>query len=237
LDPIQEALARAGFERAPSTLRTAWRRDQNGRICKVGLIRQSKTRYAGEIRVRQPLGYRLRIDLDTAVGTRLFFVRESITAWAPVAWVYRLRKQVVIAQLPPALEGFHVVARDAPWAERLLQEAEAVEAAGALLHEHATATLAGSVYFGPGSLHYASPILQIHDLGPDQTLLAIDRLDTIAAAAERIESPRSAVKLSRLERLSKDHPYVAAFVILGAILFGLLLVVGLMLGLATLALG
>ena len=73
--------------------------------------------------------------------------------------------------------------------------------------------------------------------GPDQTLLAIERLETIAAAAERIESPRNAGKLSRLERLSKDRPVIAGFVILSAILSGLLLVVGLILGLATLAFG
>jgi len=47
------------------------------------------------------------------------------------------------------------------------------------------------MYFGRGSVHYASPILQIHDLGPDQTLLAIERLETIAAAGEQLESPRN----------------------------------------------
>lgn len=237
LEPIQHALAGAGFERVPASMRSAWRRDRQGRICEVALSPQSRTRYAGEVRLRQRLGYRLRVDLDTEVRTRLFFVREGITRLAPIAWIYRLRRQQVIAQVPTALQGFHVVAREVAWAERLLREADAVDAAGALLHEHATAALAGSVHFGPGSAHYASPILQLEDLGPERILRAIERLESIAAVAERIEPPRIACEPSRLERLSKDHPFVAAFAILGAILAGMLLLVGLMIGIAFLAFG
>jgi hypothetical protein len=105
------------------------------------------------------------------------------------------------------------------------------------LREHATATLAGSVYFGPGSVHYSSPILQAQNLGPEETLLAIERLESIATAAERIAAPQTSIKASWLERLSKDHPFIAGFVILSAILAGLLVVVGLILALATLVLG
>lgn len=164
------------------------------------------------------LGYILRVDTSTTVKARVFFVREQYTENTFMRWIYHLRRQTVIDNVPAALGGFHVVARDSHWAQRLLRETGVVAAAAGLLKERASTARAGSVHFGPGSLHYASPILQADDLTPAYLQNVIERLTTIGAGAERTPPPTIVTELTRLEKLSKQHPIAAGIVILSGIL-------------------
>lgn len=216
MNPFQDRLAQLeltfaelGFERVAKLAQAAWCGRLKGRECLVTVAPQGRTRYAGEVRVRQRIGYRLRVELETSVRTRLFFVRQAIADNGVVRWIYRLKKQAVVT--PSAeLDGFKVVAREAPWAQRLLGEGTAMTAVGELLRDNATAAFAGSVYFGPtieaGKVYYASPVLQLEDLTPERSLRVIERLLTVAEAAERLPPLAIPCHPSRFERLGQKHP-------------------------------
>jgi len=220
-ESLADALAALGFERISRFGAAAWRGRPQGRDCKVSVSRQGRTHYTGASRIRQHLGYRLRIELETVVSTRLFFVKESVTSNAVVRWIYRWRQQAVVERTPPVLRGFQVVARDAPWAERLLAERDAMQDVAHLLTDGASSKLAGSVYFQPGNVYYGSPILQ-GVVTADRVVDVIRRLDGVARAAERIAAPDVVSQPTRFERFAKRRPAAFGCLLLGGCLAALI---------------
>jgi hypothetical protein len=160
---LDRALTELGFEYRPGSAQVSWRGRWAGRDCVVRAAPQRRTRYAGEVRYRTTVGFRLRAELETSVRTQLFFVREGFAQNFLVRWLYKWRRRTVVPRVPAALRGFAAVTIDPPWAERVLDEPNAMLAVAQLLTEGATPSLAGSVYFAPtsesGRLYYASPIV------------------------------------------------------------------------------
>lgn len=227
-ETLTDTLAALGFERISRLGATAWRGRYQGREGTITVSRQGRTRYAGEIRYRRHLGYRLRIELGTGVRTRFFFVKASVTSNLIVRWVYRWRRQVVVKPTLPELVGFHGVTRDVPWAQRLMAQRDAMREVSHLLTDGASPKLAGSVYFFPETLHYGSPILQGADITADRVVEVLQRLDAVAQAAERIEAPYIVSETSPFEGFAKRHPVATAFLLLGGCA-GVLMVLGLLL--------
>ena len=231
---LNEGLAALGFERSQHLGATVWSGKHQGRGCTIRVSRQGRTRYAGEVRLRQHLGFRLRIELETPVRTRLYFVKQSFTSGALVGWIYRWRRQEVVDSVPEVLAGFTAVTKERAWAQRLLEEREAMEDVAHLLRDGASPKLMGSVHLSPGEVHYGSPILAAADVTLEKVADSIRRLERIAQAAERIPPPQTTEELGRFERFAKSSPLAAALLFLGGCLallfvFALLLFVGLLL--------
>ncbi|MGB0133764.1 hypothetical protein [Dokdonella sp.] len=228
VERLSQSLESRELERKSGLGKLAWSGQINGRSCIVTLSRQGRTRYTGEVRSREHLGYRLRIELSTAVRVRLFFVRSGFARNPFIRWVYRWRKQQVLADVPTSLDGFDVVTADRDYALRLVHQPRAATTISDLLTRNASASLAGSIHFGPGTIHYASPILQPETLTPDYTFEAINELLSILATAEQLPAPKVPCTLTRFERLSKDQPLLVAALIILAALAALLLGAGLL---------
>lgn len=181
----------------------------------------SRNRYIGDARIRQFLGYRLSIQLETRVQTQLFFVKKGVASNALVRWIYRLRKQQVIEQLPSVLKGYCVVTPDPCWANKLLEEGQAMSAVGSLLNDDGAKTAqSGSIYFMPKEVRYGSPILAKDAITLSRIMDTLTRLEQIVQAAEEIEKPQVEVKPSRIARFMQRKPALGGCLIVGGVLFG-----------------
>lgn len=211
---LDRALIEQGFVREPGQMLVVWRGRWNGRDCVVRAAPQRRTRYAGEVRYRATLGYRLRAELETRVRTQLFFVREGFADNFVVRWIYKLRKQSAVTAVPDALRGFVAVTIDPAWTERFFFETEAMAAVGRLLNEDAKPSLAGSVHLMPtsqmGKVHFASPVLPLDRITPERTRSILDSMERIAVGAERIPAPQVVREVGAIGRFTEQHPWAAA---------------------------
>lgn len=211
---LDRALAELGFARQAGAAHVAWRGRWSGRDCVVRAAPQRRTKYAGEVRYRTTLGYRLRAELETRVRTQLFLVPEGFANNFLVRWLYKWRKQAAVTAVPDALRGFVAVTIDPTWTERFFFESEAMAAVGRLLREDATPSMAGSVHLMPtsamGKLCYASPILPVDRITPERTRSVLEAMERIAAGAERIPAPQVVREVGAFGRFSERHPWAVA---------------------------
>lgn len=207
---LDRALTELGFERQARVAQASWRGQWNGRYCVVRVAPQRRTRYSGEERHRTTLGFRLRVELETRVRTQLFFVRASITKNFVIRQIYKWRRQTVVAEVPDAMRGFAAVTIEPSWAREYLSQTDAMTAIAQLLLEDAQPTFAGSVYLAPtskmGKLYYASPIIGPDRLTGARVRSVLERLESAAAAAERISPPQAVHKVGAFGRFSEEHP-------------------------------
>ncbi len=224
LAELDRVFGERGLARVPRMAQAGWEGRVGGRHCAISVAPQKRTRYAGEVRVRQQIGYRLRVELETSVRTRLFFVRGAVASNPLVRLIYRLRRQAVLVA-PAALPGFSVVTSDATWAHGFLAQPAAMAATAELVADLATPTFAGSVYFSPtserGMLYYGSPTIQLEEVTAERALRVIERLTGIAATAERLPAPQVAVQIGAFGRFSEKHPALLAIGLLGCALVAL----------------
>jgi hypothetical protein len=226
-----DRLAEMGFEKRSRFGTLIFAGSYQGRATTLTISRQTRSVHQGQTRRRrQHLGWRLRIEMGCKVMTRLFFVKESVTRWRLLRWLYRLKKQKLIEDLPAVLEGFHVIARDAIWGQDLLKDQAAMSRVASLLTERSSEQLRGSVYFQPEHLHYGSGLLQPKDINAAWVESILQRAARIAESAERLPAPVVQDRSTRLERWSRTHPLQTGCLILAAILAGLLLIVAAGLG-------
>ena len=233
---VDASLTSLGFTRSTTLAQVKWRGETHNRACLISIAPRKRTRHSGGVRGSELLGYVLRIDLGIAVSVRLLFVRSAFAHSAIVRWVYRLRRQKVIAEVPAALQGFCGVTTDPDWSRRLLLDPDAIAATASLLRQDAKPDFAGSVYFGPDTLYYASPIVPLQRLTALRTLTALDQLETVAVAAERLPAPVKPARMTWLEALTKRSPLLSVLVIIGGLMAVVAFGVGLVIALAALLL-
>lgn len=229
---IDAALEPLGFSRANGLAQTSWSGETHGRNRRVSIAARKRTRYSGEVRRSELLGYQLRIELGTTTHVRLFFVRSGFARSMIVRWLYRLRRQKVIGEVPPALQGFCVVTPDPEWSRPLLQDPEAIAAIAHLLTEDAAPNFAGSVHFAPGTVHYASPIVPLERLTPLHALTQLDRLEALAVGAERLPAPEIPAQTTGFEAWAQHNPLALALAVIAGLMLILLIGAGLMIVIA-----
>jgi len=230
---LDRALTEQGFVREPGQMTVAWRGRWNGRDCVVRAAPQRRTKYAGEVRYRTTLGFRLRAELETKVRTQLFLVPEGFANSFLVRWIYQWRKRAAVTAVPDALRGFVAVTIDPAWTERFFFESEAMAAVGRLLTEDATPSMAGSVHLMPtsemGKVYFASPILPVDRITEARTRSILEAMERIAAGAERIPVPQVVREVGAFGRFSEKHPWAIAaglfFGCMGILALGALLLV------------
>lgn len=227
-DALGRALTALGLERSQRFGVMQWKGQYEGRAVTLSISRQGRTRYAGEIRYRQHLGFRLRIELQTAVPIRFYLVPAGFANSGLMRRIYRWRGTQVIDKVPEALADFRGVARDAPWGQRLLACSELIDDIAGLLTERTHGGLQGSVYFEPETLHYGSSILKRADFEADWVRSILERLARIAAVADHLPPPQRQDRPSRFAGLARRRPLLAAFLMLGGFL-GVLMVFALVL--------
>ena len=215
---LNDALTQRGFQREFRHGNTLWHGRHHERNCTISVRRQSRNRYIGDARIRQYLGYRLSIQLETRVRTQLFFVKKGVASNALVRWIYRLRKQQVIEQLPSVLDGYCAATRDTRWAGKLLAETQAMSAVGRLLNDDdAKTALSGSLYFMPEEVRYGSPILAKDAITLSRVMDTLTRLEQIAQAAEGIEKPQVDIEPSRIARFMQRKPAASGCLVLAGL--------------------
>lgn len=222
-DALFKHLAELGFEKRSGFGALIWEGSYQGRATTMTISRQSRTRYQGQTRRREHLGWRLRIEMGCQVMTRLFFVTGGFTNWPIIRWIYRLKKQHVIEDLPAVLEGFQVVARDKTWALDLLRDQAAMLRVASLLSERSTERLRGSIYFQPGQIHYGSGLLQPRDIDVPWVDSVLQRTAQIAESAESKPPPCVQDRPTRLERLGRERPLLMGGLVLSALVGSLLI--------------
>ncbi|MBZ0112121.1 MAG: hypothetical protein K8J08_06665 [Thermoanaerobaculia bacterium] len=254
LQSVEDEFTPRGFVRSSKVGKTSWtgrlpREDGTERYCLISVVPQGRTTYSGETKTRVRVGYRLRVEVETAAKARVFFVRKALATSTLIRWIYRLRRQRVVRDAPPELDGFCAVAKDPTWAEHLLQEHDAIAATASLLQEDSSPTLAGSVYLSPsliepslmeqmgsaqsrsrGTVYYASPILQLEQINPQRIDSVIARMQTLAIAAERLPESTIATEVTAIEAFSQRNPVMVGAAIVGGGLLLCLVVLGLMIG-------
>lgn len=214
LEPLNRLLESRGFKRESGFAKIRWSGQLDGRSCIVSISAQGRTRYSGDVRRREHLGYRVRIEMSTSVQVRLFFVPSAFARNRLTRWIYRLRRQEVIAEVPSALQGFDVVATDRNYALRLIHQPSIPAMVGDLLKRFASPLLAGSVHFGPGTIYFASPVLQPESITPEYVADTSENLKSTLAIAEQLPAPQTPCAPTRLEELSKDNPMLVAILFL-----------------------
>ncbi|MBB6088095.1 hypothetical protein [Wenzhouxiangella marina] len=220
-DDLFERLRELGFQKHTRFASLIWEGAFEGRRTSLTISRQTRTRYQGRTRRRAHLGWRLRIEMECRVMTRLYFVKESVTRWRLLRWLYRLKKQSVIEDLPSVLEGFDVVAADETWGLTLIEDWASMLNVASLLTERSSEQLRGSVYFQPERLHYGSGLLQVSDMDATWIESVLRRAARIAEGAEGLPDPTVQSAPTRLERLSRKQPLLAGALVLSAVLGGL----------------
>lgn len=232
---VDEVLSGLGFAREGYTPR--WRSERDGRSWSVRFSRDRRTRYAGEVRARFTLGYRLRIDLTTSVRTRLYLVLRSFASGGLVRRIYRWRRLEVLPESPAGLHDLVAVANDPVWGTRLLADPTARGNLAVLSEVREGAGASASVYFEPGSLHYASPRLQPPDVTPDRVTWVVERLTELARTTENLPAPERPATLGRFEKLAKAHPALLAVGLLAGLMATTLIAGLLMMSIAYLVFG
>lgn len=213
---VDEALSGLGFAREGYSPR--WRCDHDGRSWTARFSRDRRTRYAGEVRARFTLGYRLRVDVTTSVKARFYLVLRSFASSGLVRRIYRWRRLEVLPDSPAGLPDFVTVANDGVWAARLLADAAASGNLVVLSEVREGAGASASVYLEPGSLHYASPRLQPADVTPERVTWAVERLTELVRAAEALPAPERPATIGPLQVLAKAHPGLLAVGLLGGLM-------------------
>lgn len=221
---IGERLQNRGFIESSRLTAKVWTRPAPARALVV-LSRQSRTRYAGEIRYRKHLGYRLRIDLDCNAPTRFYVVKRTLARSRLLRRIWRWRQLELIESTPASLREHVVLARERAWTSTLLLNPEADDAIAELTTRHA-GRLNGSVILEPGVLTYASPILTRDAVTASYVEDMLDGLETIATTCEQLPRPDHPLQPSRLQALTRKHPLAAPLAVIAG-LFGCALVLGL----------
>lgn len=232
-DDLESALLARGLQRVQRLGQRAWQGRVGGRTVLVSAMPTSRTRYAGEVRLRHHTGWRLLLELDTPVRTRFLPLAASTAGHPVMRGLHRLRGLV---QLPggTALPGRVVVTSDPAWAQSLLQQPDAMALARELFGAQATKGPGASVYLmansSTGRLCYGSTTLPADALTAEFAAGLLDRLGRLADAVERLPPPQVPVKIGAVGRLTERHPGLAvllmfalALVVLGGSVLGLLL--------------
>jgi len=192
----------------------------------------TRTTYPMEFRRRVTVGYRLGVEIVTTVRVRVFFMSVRAARNLVMRTLHRLNgfSALYPASLP---DGYCVVASDAPWADRLCQQANAMAAVRALMDEGESPENRGSVYFRANSTTgfacFGSPT-STEDVEDGQLDRIFARLAALADAAEGLPAPAT-VKIGRWGRLTESNPLLGVFLLLmGAVAllgFGVLMIVAL----------
>ena len=212
-------LVSLGFEVATSPGAKKWVGIVGGREVAVIIRRVSRTRYAGEVRYRQALGFRLAVEAATSVPTELFLVPQSFADHRLIRWWYRVRGRQVLGAVPAGFDGFRAVSGVEPaWAERFLADPDVPGLAAGLLSEKTEAGVKGSVYLVPGFAVYGSGNLQAQDLDPEWAATVLHRIVALAGIVERLPRPLQPRNPSRFAILARKNPVLGGCLFMGAVL-------------------
>ena len=159
-----------------------WHAERDGRTWTLSLAPQRRTRYYGELRVRELMGLRLRISVTTAIKDKLYVVPEGFANTWWVRWLYRLRGWTTLN----GTMGHSVVTDSPEWATRVVQRPGFAEHMRWMQHTHAASRPFGSFYVHVGKAHYGSPILASSQVTLDFVEQLLFRMEAVLRDAEGV---------------------------------------------------
>jgi hypothetical protein len=159
-----------------------WHAERGGRTWTLSLAPQRRTRYIGELRVRELMGQRLRISVTTAIKDKLYVVPEDFANTWWVRWLYRLRGWTTLN----GTMGHSVVTDSPEWATRVVQRPGFPEHMRWMQHTHVASGPLGSFYVHAGKAHYGSPILDSSQVTLDFVEQLLSRMEAVLRDAEGV---------------------------------------------------
>lgn len=215
-DRVARALAPFGFTDDGHAGR--WQSRPAGRVWTVTFSPDRRTKYYGEVRVRDTIGFRLRIDVAVSVMMRVYVLRSGVASNPVIRRIHRWRGLHPLPS-PVGVDGrFEIVTIDPVWTSRLVVQPRAAAALDTLVEFREAAGASSSVYVEPGGLHYASPRWQISDIEEARIGAIVTALGSLAEEAERQPPPERPAQLNWLERFFRTRPYLAAILSVGGIM-------------------
>lgn len=218
-----EQLGEISFEHETGMGHITCKGSPGARATEIRMAQVSTSNHTGDgLDQRSHLGFRLSVVTQTHLSVWLFFVPERFARKAWVRWLYRIKRWSVIGIPDPALAEFRAVAEDTRWTSRFMLDVKAMDAVQALLTEKRRPGPEPSLHLDPERLHYGSPILNADDLDTTWVQQLIERLHLIADRVEQLPPPANPAHFNRLQLFGRKHP----------VMLGLILVVGILAGLA-----
>lgn len=225
---LARGLEAQGYRRSDGLGLQAWQAERAGRTVRINLARRSRTRYVGEIRTRELLGFVLGVECSTTVQSRLvWWVPLGLGRNVLMRWLNRRRGVQVLsfpAVLPP---GRGLLACEPDWAGQVVAS-PAMEVVAALLEGVDGRPMRGSLVLHPGRWQSTGPVQALEAITPDSVAQHVNTVLELAQQVEALPPPRHPVTLTPMERWTAAHPVLFTLGLLGACLVAL--------GLATLGL-
>ena len=215
---ISPLLAERGLQPSPGTGLVRWTGTLRGRTAEVSLVPVGRTRYVGDVRLRQRIGSRLEVALSTTLAVKSVLVPDATARRVWMRQLWRWKSMHLLAAMPAGLSDMRLVAHDAAWGQRLLADPPALAALTSLQEVAATAG-SGTVWFVPGRVSQLSPVLaDVADL-PQRVDAALTGLDALASAAEALPPPATPATTGPFVRWFSANP-------LAGVLVGFVVVLG-----------
>ena len=159
-----------------------WQAERDGRTWILSVNPQRRTRYYGELKVREWVGQHLRISATTGVQAKLYAVSNGFTGNWVVRWIYRLRGLTVLNA-----SSSHSVVTDSPeWTSRMMSRTGFARHTQWMQDVPDASKRLGSFHVLAGQGHFSNPVLNPSQLTPSFVRELLTRIETVLREAEAV---------------------------------------------------
>ncbi len=201
-----------------------------GRMVTVSCGRRSRSRYAGDVRLRVYDGHRLEILVESAVPTRLVLGDERRGGVLADSINKKLGAERVEG-LAPSLQHLAVWASEPDWIRRAVADLEVSNLLLYLLPIQGPQANA-KVTMGPDMLSFH---LKTTGFTPTEVDYWLESVLRLVKALEGAPAPTKVEQLNRVEKMGRKNPYQMVGLLFGAVIFAGFIFIAVLVGLAVLA--
>ncbi|MCB0324588.1 MAG: hypothetical protein KDD69_13490 [Bdellovibrionales bacterium] len=228
-----ERLSARGYRAVQATGCRRFVKEEATRKLEFAVVARRRTRYVGEVRYRQTVGYIVETTVTTTTLGRLQVTAPDLQLRAMIDRLNRFRRLVEVSDGAAGGEfPYRVWSHDGPWAQALIARPNVRSLLSELLSEGRVPGSQPSFFLFPGTLRWGANVRSEADF----ERLAPDRIeDAMLALAEQLEAfpPTVPSHLTGFEQFARKHPMllVVLYFGLGLVacgLLGSLLVIGLL---------
>ena len=214
------------------SLRTSrtFKGEVEGREVTVTCGRRSRSRYAGDVRLRVYDGHRLEVVVESAVPTRLV-IGDDRRGGMLADSINKKMGAEQVHDLAPNLQHLAVWASEPRWIRQAVADTEVLNLLAYLLPAQGSQSNA-KVTMGPDMLSFH---LKTTGFTPTEVGYWLESVLRLVRALERAPAPSKVEQLNRVEEMGRKNPYLLVGIIFGAVIAAGLIFTALLVGLAVLA--
>lgn len=220
IDPLLWSL---GFELDDGRIQRTATGHYQGRPCRVLMSPQTRTRYSGDVRVRNYLGHRLHIEMSVQPRTRCgVFRRALLRPWSSA--LKRWFGARPVEPMPMMMSHLACWAFEPAWAAGWLASPETQGRVLRLFTEESQPQV-HSLSFGPaGALALIVHHVDVGRIEPERIEAWLGEVHGLALTADAAKPPLRVLSPTRIELFIQRHPMAAAIALLAALAGGVILV-------------